>query len=342
MRAVLRAGEWWDYKLVPILTFFYASAVLLGIGIADLWRGALILLLSLIPGAAYVSIINDITDIRDDLAAGKRNRMAGRSAAFKAAAVVATLCGGAVFFWLWRSEPVLLVLYGAAWISFTLYSVPPFRLKARGLAGVVADGCGAHLFPTLLAVAIAFLAAERPVDPVWFGAAGAWAFGYGLRGNLWHQLLDRESDLQSGVHTFAGRHPPHVAARLGTWFAFPLELGSMVVLLAMLDNLLPYLALGFHILLGCLRVGLWRIPPVIVDPKPRFFIVLHEFYDVFLPVALLLASARGHPTDLFVLAAHLLLFHRRTVVILRGAFELIGKAAKLALQRLSRSESAGS
>jgi hypothetical protein len=335
IRAVLRANEWWDYKLVPILTFYYATAHLLGVGVAELWSGALILLVSLLPGAAYVSIINDLTDIEDDLAAGKRNRMAGRSAAFKTISVLLTVSAGAIFFWLWRGEPLLLAFYGAAWISFTLYSVRPVRLKARGLAGVIADGCGAHVFPTLLAVTLAFVSAERPVDPVWLAAAAAWAVGYGLRGNLWHQLLDRESDLQSGVNTFAGRHPPHIAARLGTWIAFPLEVAGLVVLLLMLDSLLPVLALCFHVLLSCLRVGLWQIPPVIVDPKPRFFIVLHEYYDVFLPVSLLIASSLAHPADGFVLAAHLLLFHRRTITISRNALELIGKAAKLALQRRS-------
>jgi hypothetical protein len=331
--SVLRAGEWWDYKLVPILTFYYGTALLLGVGIAELGAGALLLLLSLLPGAAYVSVINDITDIGDDVAAGKRNRMAGRSVAFRVAAVLATLSGGALFFWLWRGEPLLLLCYGAAWIAFTLYSVPPVRLKSRGLAGVVADACGAHLFPTLVAVALAFATAGRAMDPAWLSAAAVWALGYGLRGNLWHQLLDRDRDIAAGVRTFAERHSPRVAARLGTWFAFPLELAALALILWKMGSILPLLALAAHLCLCYRRVRLWQMRPVIADPKPGFFIFLHEYYDVLLPVSLLIASAFAHPADLAVLALHLLLFHRRAIDVAEDAWKLIGKSVKMHVQR---------
>jgi len=330
---VLRAGEWWDYKLVPIVTFFYATALLVRADILTLWPQALLLLLSLIPGAAYVSVINDITDIRDDLAAGKHNRMAGRSRLFQAATVLLTLTGGAWFFWIWRDGPLLLGLYAAAWIAFTLYSVPPLRLKSRGLAGVVADACGAHLFPTLVAVALAFAALRVPVDLLWLIGVAAWALGYGLRGNLWHQLLDRDSDHASGVRTFAQRHPPEVAARLATWFAFPLELAGLTVLLWKMDHVLPVLALAVHLCLGYRRVRLWKMRPVVADPKPGFFIVLHEYYDVLLPVSVLLASALSHPFDLAVLAIHLLLFHRRAADVAQDAWKLAGKSVTAHLRR---------
>jgi 4-hydroxybenzoate polyprenyltransferase len=313
--AILRAGEWWDYKLVPILTFFYATAFLLGVSVSQLWAAALLLLLSLLPGAAYVSVINDITDVDDDLASGKRNTMAGRSWQFKAAAVTVTLTAGAFFFWLWWDYTLLVGCYAAAWISFTLYSVPPFRLKTRGLAGVVADAAGAHLFPSLVAVALAFAAADSPLNLVWVAAAAAAAMGYGLRGNLWHQLLDRERDREAGVKTFAERHAPEVAARFGTYFAFPLELIGLTALFWQLQSPVPLLALALHLGLARFRVRRWVMQPVIVEPKKGFFIWLHEYYDVLLPVALLIASAVAHPADLAVLLVHLLLFHNRARIV---------------------------
>jgi hypothetical protein len=312
---ILRAGEWWDYKLVPIVTFFYATALMLGVAVSELWSGVLLLLLSLIPGAAYVSFINDITDVSDDLASGKRNAMAGRSSLFKAAAVIVSISGSAFFFWKWRNDGLLLGCYAAAWISFTLYSVPPFRLKTRGLAGVVADAAGAHLFPSLVAVALAFTTAQAPIDQVWFAAAAAAALGYGLRGNLWHQLLDRERDESAGVRTFAERHGASAAARFGNYLAFPLELLGLAVLLWQLRSPLPLVALAVHLELARFRVKRWGMRPVIVEPRQGFFIWLHEYYDVLLPVALLIASALSHPADLLVLLIHLLLFHNRARVV---------------------------
>src|SRR6185503_20264135 len=82
LRRVVRAGEWWEYKLAPILGVFYATAFTLHVPLTSLWRSALVTLLALAPGAAYVSVINDLTDLDDDRAAGKANRFEGRSRAY--------------------------------------------------------------------------------------------------------------------------------------------------------------------------------------------------------------------------------------------------------------------
>ena len=97
--AAVRTGEWWDHKLVPLLTAFYATALYAGAGVSALWPTALVFLLSLLPGAAYVSIVNDVFDVRSDAAAGKPNRMAARSPAMRAAAVAACVAAGLPFFW---------------------------------------------------------------------------------------------------------------------------------------------------------------------------------------------------------------------------------------------------
>jgi len=328
--ALIRTGEWWDHKLVPILCGFYASAMLLGRPITGLWGSGLLLLLSLVPGAAYVSVVNDLTDIESDAAAGKPNRMAARSRRVRAAALAVPLAAGGVFFWLWRGQPLLLVLYGAAWIAFTLYSVPPFRLKARGLAGVVADASGAHLFPTLLAAATPFVASGARIDPLWLWTVAAWSFAYGFRGNLWHQLLDREGDRASGVATFAAGRRSGSAAALAV-FAFAIEAAAMAAILWRLGSALPVLALAAYGLLVWRRAYLWGIRPVIVQPKPPYQIVLHEYYDVFLPLSLLCASAVRHPADALVPAAHLLLFHRRALETWIDSWRLINRPL---LQRL--------
>jgi len=328
--ALVRTGEWWDHKLVPILFGFYASAILLGSPIVGYWSSGLTLLLSLIPGAAYVSVVNDLTDIESDAAAGKPNRMAGRSPAFRAAALALTLAAGAIFFWIWRGQPLALILYGAAWIAFTLYSVPPFRLKARGLAGVVADASGAHLFPTLLAAATPFLKSGARADPLWLWTIAAWAFAYGFRGNLWHQLLDREGDRAAGVATFAAGRRRDSAALLAV-FAFAVEAAAMAAILWRLGSALPLLALAAYGLLAWRRARLWGIRPVIVQPRPPYQIVLHEYYDVFLPLSILCASAIRHPADAVVPAAHLLLFHRRALETWIDAWRLVNRPL---LQRL--------
>lgn len=331
MASLVRSGEWWDHKLVPIFCGFYASALLIGVPLVHLWQGALLLLLSLVPGAAYVSIVNDLTDLRADAAAGKANRMAERSAPFRATALLAGPAAGAIFFWLWSDTPQLLIPYAAAWIAFTLYSVPPFRLKSRGLAGVVADASGAHLFPTLLAASVPFAASGAAVDPLWMWAVAAWSFGYGFRGHLWHQLLDRDRDRAAGVATYAAARRREAPVRLASRVAFPLEGAAMATMLWRLGSVLPLLALAAYGLLVLRRVRLWRIRAVIVEPDPPYLILLHEYYDVFLPLSILVASALAHPADAAVPLIHLLLFHGRAFETWRDSWRLINRPA---LQRL--------
>jgi 4-hydroxybenzoate polyprenyltransferase len=311
LRASVRADEWWDYKLVPVLAAFYATALTLRVPVSSLWSSAVILLLALVPGAAYVSVINDVTDREEDAAAGKTNRAAGRSRGATAALIVAPIAAGLAFTFWWRRDPLLLGAYLAAWLAFSLYSLPPFRLKTRGIFGVLCDASGAHLFPTLVAVVLAFRGAAQSVRPLWLASVGVWAFAYGLRGILWHQLTDRDNDRGAAVRTFAERHAPQVSIRIGTFVAFPLELAALAAMLWQLRDAWPVALLAAYALLAWLRVYRWRMTAVIVKPKPQFLIVLAEYYDAFLPVAILIASSLRHPLDVVVLIVHVALFHRR-------------------------------
>jgi hypothetical protein len=256
--------------------------------------------------------------------------MAARPAPFRAAALLLPLALGGLFFWLWRDRPLLLTLYAAAWIAFTLYSVPPVRLKARGLAGVVADASGAHLFPTLLAAALPFVATGSAPDPAWLWTIAIWSFAYGFRGNHWHQLLDREGDRAAGVATFAAGRPREGPVRLAA-LAFALEAAAMAAMLWRLHSVLPLLALAAYGLLVMRRVRLWRMHAVIAEPRPPYLILLHEYYDVFLPLSVLAASALAYPADAAVPVAHLLLFHRRALDTWSDSWRLINRPL---LQRL--------
>ena len=73
----IRTIDWWEYKLSPMFATIYATAFLSNLSIISLWPIFLLALVALVPGAAYVSVINDLTDLRDDLASGKSNRLVG-------------------------------------------------------------------------------------------------------------------------------------------------------------------------------------------------------------------------------------------------------------------------
>jgi 4-hydroxybenzoate polyprenyltransferase len=287
---------------------FYATAVLRHTSILSLWLAALTLFLSIVPGAAYVSVINDLTDRVDDRLAGKPNRAEGQSRRTIALVLVASIGAGVIFAWTWRHDNFLLTCYLGAWLAFSLYSLPPFRLKVRGLLGVLCDASGAHLFPTLVGALLAF--DGRAPDRVWLACVAIWALAYGLRGILWHQLTDIDNDRAANVRTFVQRYPS-AAVRLGTFVIFPAEVIALGFMLWRLHQPLPAAFLVLYVLFAGYRIRRWKTNAVIVAPKPRFFIVLHEYYDVLFPIALLVTACVHHLQDAVVLPIHILLFPKR-------------------------------
>ncbi len=319
----VRAADWWEFKLSPIFATAYATALLLGVPVLGLWPVLLLALAALVPGAAYVSVLNDLTDLEDDVASGKSNRLVGRSRAFAAAVLACCVVPGMAVAVYWRGDPLLLALYLAAWAAFTLYSVRPARLKERGAWGLLADASGAHLFPTLVVVVLVFRRSGAPVDALWFGAVAAWSLCLGLRGNLWHQLSDVDNDAKAGLLTFARRHKITRLRGLGNFVIFPVEAAAFAVILLRAGSLAALLALGLYALLEWSRKGLWKMRLVVVVPAERSSILLLEYYEVFFPLALLLAASLRHPPDALVAAAHLLLFPRRATQCLKDIVKLV-------------------
>src|SRR5438045_3826208 len=143
----------------------YMTAFHLRSSLLDLWPTFVATLAGMAAAAAYVSLINDLTDLDEDAAAGKDNRLAHRSRRYAWGVIAGVVgVGVAVAVIAWRDDPLVLGLYAGPWLAFTLYSLPPIRLKARGIAGVLADASGAHLFPHALIAVAVFHAVNRQLD----------------------------------------------------------------------------------------------------------------------------------------------------------------------------------
>lgn len=298
------------------MTAFYATALLLGVAVSSMWVSAVSVLLAIVPAAIFASLTNDLADLAGDLEASKRNAVAGRSRSTIAALLAVTIAVGVLFAWLWRDDPTLLACYLATWLLLSLYSLPPFRFKERGAAGVLFDAAGEQLFPVLVAVLLACRGAQLAVSGAWIGSVCVWSFAYGLRGILWHQLADADNDRAANFSTFARQHP-RAAAVLGTFVIFPLEIAGLAAMLWQIGSGWPAACLVLYLLYAIRSAHRWQKTPVIVVPKPRFFIVLQQFYTDLFPVGLLVAAAIRDRTDLAVLLVHLLLFPGRVVQAIR-------------------------
>lgn len=312
----LRAGEWWEYKLAPVFGTAYATGFILDHPLHSLWPALFLLLAALAVPAAFVSILNDVTDRAVDSACGKRNRTLAWGPARTTLALAAPIALGLGIAIAARGIPWFVPLYCIGWAAFSLYSVPPVRLKTRGLAGVLADSTGAHVVPQLLAIVIVSWWSNAPIAALWAGLVGLWALLCGVRGILWHQASDYECDARAGVSTFALRVGPRFLRLAGERAVFPCELAALCALLWTAGSTVAWVLLVVYAGIELLRRAVLGWAMVVFWPRRGAPLALHEFYEVFYPAAFLGAGAAAGWEGAVLLAAHFVLFPRRATRIL--------------------------
>ena len=308
LTALVRAEQWWAFKGPPVLLAVYAVALQARLSTDAVWQAAGWLVLSLTPAAAYANLLNDWTDIAQDARAGKANRMAGKPLWFRAAAAGLPLAAGAACAWSMRGASLPLALYAAIWLVFTLYSVRPFRLKCRRLAGVVADALGAHLLLTLYALAWVAYATGVRASMTLAACLCAVSLLSGLRGILVHQILDRDADRRGAVATFVAGQDPWLVRRAGERALFPAEVAAGLALLAVLGHAALLLFVAAGLLLDHIRTRQLGVRVGVVAERGTDPMALLDIYDLWLPVGALCAFAMGRTDAWWLPAAHLALF----------------------------------
>jgi 4-hydroxybenzoate polyprenyltransferase len=303
--APVRAFTWWEFKTSVFLGIAYLAALVGGVSFSQAWPAFVACVAAIIPLASYVCVINDITDERDDRQAGKTNTVEGKSLFYKAGWITACVLGGLLAFLLCFSGNLpAALLYAANWIVFTLYSVPPFRLKVRGAAGVLADACGGTALPALWCVLLVDPSAQTP----FLVAVGAWAFAFGVRGILYHQAGDFAADQAVGVRTLAVRLGLANLRKLVRLFVFPVELVALAALLWMGRSAFVLPIATIYLMSQFL---LWKrcgIVSVAVLPRTDCRFALMKYYQLWLPLTFVLALSQSDLRYLVLLPLQLVLF----------------------------------
>jgi hypothetical protein len=335
LASAVRADDWWDYKLLVILLVFPATALAMRVPLAPLWPAALVLVAALTAGAIFASVVNDITDLAEDAMAGKPNAVARMPKRIPGLILAGTAAVGVGIAWTWRGDPFLDSVYIAAWVAFLAYSLPPLRLKARGVWGVLAMGLGEAALPSLVAALLCAHAAGRPAPPLWIAAVVLWAFGHGARAIIWHQLGDSDADARASVGTLVRRRGAVFARRMGEQAAFPIEIIALAAMLVMMGSALPFVGLALYLAYIPLRMRFRKSVPTIVAPVPKHYLLMQDYYLCFLPIAVLAAAAIDRPRDGLALILFLLLFPRAPLRILYNMLLFTRRAVSGAL-RLGR------
>lgn len=316
-----RYVEWWEYKLPPLLSVAYATVIYYNYPLQSAIMQILLLLAAVIVGAVYVSVVNDVTDIKSDLAAGKSNSMAKVPSPVRGVLLAAILAGSLFFSWLLYPDLKSIFFYNMAYLVFSLYSIRPFRFKERGLLGVACDAMGAHLFPALLITANLIYFMEVQGQLLWYLAIAFWSFIYGVRGILWHQFHDRDNDLKSGTKTFATATDP-AGFKAVELALFIIELVAFLTFISFVMDGIILLSVFIYVGLAALRLLIFKrkLRIILTTGSEGYQLVLNEFYIVFLPIALLIQICLTEPFAWLILCAHILIFPMNIFSAVRDCF----------------------
>ena len=303
----IRGIEWWEYKIAPLLGISYFFIYKYDIGFIDGLINIAVILLSLIPGAIYVSVLNDITDIEIDILANKNNRMANLSITYRYTFLLVSLLCGFLSILLFYQNAYAIVFYFLSYFSFTLYSLKPFRFKERKILGTFADALGSQVFPSLFIACLMAPNLEHSFFELFVIAI--WSLCFGLRGILWHQFSDLKNDIQSGItNTVSGWTKKNIS-RIEFIISF-VEILSFLLLIY-LTGFRGFI-LTFLIFIVYLFLLKYKFGAILIliksPPNKNYSLPLNEFYQIFLPITLLSAISIEQALYLILFTIHLILF----------------------------------
>jgi 4-hydroxybenzoate polyprenyltransferase len=313
----VRAQDWWAYKIPPLLTTAYAGYIAFGpkSNATLAMSGGALLCICLV--AVYGYVLNDITDIEEDHRAGRHNRMAGVSWPKRLAFILLSLIACFTLAWLIGVDHITLTLLSINFLLPTLYSVPPVRLKERGVWGVLMDAGGVHAVPTAIMARVAVSdvhGADMAVTTFVTAAVGCALFA-GLRGIVIHQSYDRDADRLAGVVTFVGTIGIERSRQLVLRFLLPCEVISLGIFLLIVLPHAPVLMLFivvFAVAEGMKMYKDWRLPLFERggEGRERYIPLLsNELYEVWLPFGLALQLVFYEPILVVVPLLQAFLFY---------------------------------
>lgn len=312
--------------MVPLLGVAYITIISLHEPLKIALPRIALLLGALIVGAVYVSVINDITDIKEDRLAGKRNSMANLSPILRVIIVVFCLLLGSLFIFLIYPDIQSMIYQSLSYVVFTLYSVKPIRLKSRGFWGVLCDASGAHLFPSLLLSTHLLFYFQSSTNLFLIISIGIWALMYGLRGILWHQFFDRENDIKSGTNTFAVNTDP-IKFKIYERLIFTTEVIALAVMLYQVFNLQILLGISFYLFLVLARrfVLGYQISFILTPKNKGYQLLMNDYYFVFMPLSMLIALALSNRYGWVAILIHIILFPQHILIAIKDFFLIIKK-----------------
>lgn len=315
----MRIDHWWGSFISFIMSLVYLYIMIFDIQFNG--RSFLLIIFSLLTTIGFVSfgyLINEIFDIKDDIKAGKPNRLFGTSKKTIAFYLIGSLI--LVFLpWLYLpSSYKTWWLIGGELVLFLLYSMPFPKLKKIPVLSTLVDTAYAYIFPPVLAFITYASWANHTMELYSFAYLLIWLFIVGFRNIFIHQIDDISYDKASGIRTL-----PMI---IGITFSNVLLIGSIIVepviFILAIDTLVQINPITY---IATIALFMITLNSIVTNEEPyqgKFFAIstfrnLYDpFYQAFWPIILIIGLAVFYDVHwLWLLLVHFTLFIQNTQAI---------------------------
>jgi len=345
LKRPLKAYKWWDSEppVMLALVYYELSLARLSGRFGDALAAIALFLVATLGIAGFGHLLNDLCDREEDRRSATHNMTAMRTPS-QLLGFFALLLLLSWLPWLWLpASPYVLGALLAEFSLFFAYSVPPLRLKGRGLLGAVADGLYAYTIPVLVSLLVFARFGHLKVSPWLVAVVSTWTLTVGLRWVLVHQLQELSRDQRSGVETFAVRRGWRPTVHFLVFRLLPVEAALLVLTVLVLGRDDVLLTVGFAAYLAVQitvhrRRGRLPMPPPSREVARLVEInvnVMSGFHTRWLPLLLLAGLCLEAPAFLLLLALHLLCFENGLTPLLRSAVGAISRSSGLARHALT-------
>lgn len=316
---LLKIHKWWTSHYGTMMAFVY---LVVAISPSPSSHGTFLKTLGIFTLASlgigtFGQLLNDLTDVSQDVRSGAQNLVARKGPLGRAALFAAALVVGILPWWWLPTTPLILALVAAEYVLFALYSLPPFRLKNRGILGPIADALYGYVVPNTVAVLL-FARLGGGVPPWLVAVIATWAFFFGLDQIIQHQFLDESRDQLDGMKTFVVSAGWRSAFNTLLWVILPLEVLAFLALITCMGIVAPATAVASVAYLAAVlgdwsHRSLWntkridRLPPI-----DRVHVLANltmaGFVWRWLPLVSLIVLVAMRPSYLPLVVPHLILF----------------------------------
>ncbi|MBK8352109.1 MAG: UbiA family prenyltransferase [Saprospirales bacterium] len=268
-----------------------------------------------VAGLGYV--MNDVKDYKDDFQNNKPNLFNKFSKIQSVLLIIVfTILSTFPWFYLPKDRNTFYLL-AIEFALFFIYAFPPFRLKEKGFLGILTDALYAQVVPCLLAVYTFSKIGNTILNTKLIILYEIWLLFVGIRNIIKHQVEDFDNDNNTKTKTFATKHGVEYSKKLCTKFLFPIEFLLFLSLLLIIKT--PYFIVLLSYLFYIAILFIKRNKTTEIDLF--YFInmrIFNEFYEIHLPIILLVCFCFSNAIFIFILGFNLLIFSPIYLSYLKG------------------------